>query len=85
MEKQKNIPRFQLIDGGNHPREELQTKCGDERVTCRVCESHEGIDTTEFLTAGTMVMKSGKEFKQVITRLLCLNCLLKGRKTYLNG
>lgn len=74
-----------MIEGGHSPRAELQTACGDERVTCRTCEAHDGVDTTEFLTAGTMVMKSGKEFKQVITRLLCLNCLLKGRKTYLNG
>lgn len=84
MEIQSNIPRFALIEGGQSPRKELQTKSGDERVTCNCCLFHEGIDTTEFMPISTMVMRAGNELKSIITRLLCLNCLLKGRKTYLS-
>jgi hypothetical protein len=84
MEIQSDIPRFTLIQGGQSPRRELQARSSEERVTCNCCLFHEGIDTTEFMPVSTMVMRSGNALKSVVSRLLCLNCFLKGRKTYLN-
>ncbi len=84
MEIQSNISRFTVIEGGHSPRRELQTRSGDERITCQCCLFNEGIDTTEFMPVTTMLMRKGNELKQIITRFLCLNCFLKGRKTYLN-
>ncbi len=72
-----------MIEGGNTPRPDTHISAGEERVTCHVCMTHEGVDTVEFMPVGTMVVRKGNELKTVITRMLCLSCLLKGRKTYL--
>ena len=79
----ENIKRFTVIEGGNSPRAELQTKGGEERVTCHVCMNFEGVDTVEMIPIHTMVMRKDNELKPVLTRMACLCCLLKGRKTYI--
>lgn len=82
MGNEKNIARFAVIEGGQSPRPELQYE-DENRVTCHVCMNFEGVDTTEFVPAHTMVMRKDNELKPVITRLLCLSCLVKGRKTFI--
>lgn len=79
----ENIKRFTVIEGGQSPREDTHIRPGEERVTCHVCLHHEGVDTVEFLPIHTMVVRKGNEMKPVLTRMACLNCFLKGRKTYL--
>lgn len=83
MTDTKSITRLQLIDGGNTPRPDTRINDKEERVTCHCCLHHEGVDTVELMPVSTMVVRKGNELKTVITRMLCLNCLLKGRKTYL--
>ncbi|MBY0356217.1 MAG: hypothetical protein K2Q12_10900 [Rickettsiales bacterium] len=82
MENGKNIKRFSVIEGGQSPRAELQAG-DDERVTCHVCMRFEGVDTIEFIPVHTKVMRKDNELKPVITRMLCVSCLQKGRKTYI--
>ena len=83
MENKKNISRFQVIEGGNIPRPDTVISDKEERVTCHVCLNHEGVDTVEMLPVSTMVVRQGNELKEVIKKMLCLSCMLKGRKTYL--
>jgi hypothetical protein len=82
MRNEKKYSRLTVIEGGQSPRSELQA--GDEeRVTCNVCMRFEGVDTIEFIPVYPMVMRKDNELKPVVQKLLCLSCLVKGRKTYI--
>gem|GEM_PF-6973417 len=82
MENGKNIRRFSIIEGGQSPRAELQSVSGEEQITCHVCMRFEGVDTIEFIPVHTKVMRKDNELKPAITRMMCVSCLQKGRKTY---
>jgi len=72
-----------VIEGGQSPRAELRSESGAEQITCHVCLEHDGVDTIEFVPIHTKVMRKDNEMIPVITRMACLSCLQKGRKTYL--
>lgn len=83
MTETKPITRLQLINGGNDPRPDTRINEQEERVTCHCCMDQDGIDTVEMMPVSTMVVRKGNELKSVITKMICVNCLIKGRKTYL--
>jgi hypothetical protein len=74
---EKPIQRFKVINGGNKPRPV------SERVLCNVCEHHHGVSTGEFIPVHTAVYREGNGMVPAVSAILCLNCLLNGRKTYL--
>ncbi len=82
MKNDKKFTRLTVIEGGQSPRAELQYE-DEERVTCHVCLNFDGVDSIEFIPVFPMVMRKNNELNPVVKKMLCLSCLVKGRKTYI--